>query len=71
MSATKPAIEITFKGLLAIHLWEQFPDESSDEIEARAMRLIRSSRPANEREESAWRASLADVAARRSERGIA
>lgn len=70
MSAPKTAIEITFKELLTIHLCEQFPDDSTEEIEARAMRLIRSSKPANEGEESAWRASLADVAARRRERGL-
>lgn len=71
MSAPKTAIELTFKGLLAYELWRYFPDESADDIDARATRLIRSSRPSNEHEESAWRGALAAVAARRRDRGLA
>lgn len=71
MSAPKITIELTFAGILFSHLLDHFPGEPTDQIESRVMRLIRSCKPANEGEESAWRESLADVAARRRARGSA
>jgi hypothetical protein len=65
MSAPKTAIELTFKGLLAFYLWREFPDDSTDDIELRAVRLIQSCTPGNVREESAWRATLADYSRQR------
>jgi hypothetical protein len=65
MSAPRTAIELTFKGLLAFYLWREFPDDSTDDIDLRAVRLIHTCKPANPREESAWRETLANYASKR------
>ena len=62
MSATGTRIQVTFKGLLAKRLWEEFPGASIDEIEERACRLIRSCDAQEPREQAAWDRALNDRA---------
>lgn len=65
MSAPRQAIVLTFKGLLVHYLWQQFPADTSDDIELRAARMIRSCNPLGVLEETAWREALAACARER------